>query len=410
MNAQMTAQTNAELVAENETSHPQLPLVSEPRMRLEYLDGLRGVASLYVVMSHLPLVFNTDLYSSVGWLKAAVGWTKYGHTSVSIFIVLSGYCLMLPVARSSDNVISGGFWKYIVRRGRRIIPPYYAALVISLALLAIFSSQITTIHTYWSTMRPVTAPVVLSHFLLIHNFSDDWITRIDAPMWSVATEWQIYFLFPLILLPLMKKSTAAMLAAAVAISVAPMFLFRTGEDAQPWFTILFSLGMIGASVNFSSAKTWSHIRTKISWGPIFAFFVLSSGCLIGYSSPRSGLSWKFFLIQDTVIGIATMTFLVFATNSVLANQRNALVKVFDSPKILFLGAISYSLYLLHVPIICLVDIAIRSTGIRGNLGALCYLVLCPVAAVGGSYLFYLAFEKPFTVRRSPKNRVEAVIN
>ena len=167
-----------------------------PRERLEYLDGVRGAASFYVMLTHLVLFINPVLFSTVRWLTPATAWMRYGRVSVSIFIVLSGYCLMLPVARSAQSTIAGGLWPYLVRRARRIMPPYYAALLISLALMWALSARIDQVGTFWSTMKPVNAKVVISHLLLIHNFNNDWISRIDAPMWSVATEWQIYFLFP----------------------------------------------------------------------------------------------------------------------------------------------------------------------------------------------------------------------
>ena len=100
------------------------------RVRLAFLDGLRGLSALYVTVFHIglpaglppPLIF-------------ALGWSRFGHSVVGIFIVLSGYSLMLPVARSKNGQFRGGVWNYLKRRAFRILPPYYAALALSIAAL-----------------------------------------------------------------------------------------------------------------------------------------------------------------------------------------------------------------------------------------------------------------------------------
>ena len=54
------------------------------------------------------------------------------------FIVLSGYSLMIPAARNGGELV-GGFRRYIFRRARRILPPYYAALICSIALILVYN-------------------------------------------------------------------------------------------------------------------------------------------------------------------------------------------------------------------------------------------------------------------------------
>ena len=368
------------------------------RVRLEYLDGVRGAASFYVMLTHLVLFINPALFRVVSWLTPATAWMRYGRTSVSIFIVLSGYCLMLPVARTADSRIDGGFWPYLLRRARRIMPPYYAALCISLVLMWIFSSQIVRIGTFWSTMQPVNAKVVVSHLLLIHNFNNDWISRIDAPMWSVATEWQIYFLFPLVLLPIYRRSTSGMLFAALLIGLTPIFLLHTGETAAPWFTVLFGLGMVGAAINFTGTAVWRTLKGQVNWSAVCAVAVVGVSVWHMLVAPRLGLKWKADLIEDVITGIATMSLLVACTNNLHTDNKSTIVRCLESKPLLFLGAISYSLYLMHAPILGTFDIAIRTLAPSAGISALLYVVGGAAAAVGITYLFHLAFERPFTLR------------
>ncbi len=371
-----------------------------PRVRLEYLDGVRGAASFYVMLTHLVLFINPALFTTVRWLTPATAWMRYGRISVSIFIVLSGYCLMLPVARSGQTLIAGGIGPYLLRRARRIMPPYYAALLISLALIWAFSARIDQIGTFWSTMKPINAKIIISHLLLIHNFSNDWISRIDAPMWSVATEWQIYFLFPLVLLPIYRRSMAGMLFAALAIGVAPMFLFRTGETAAPWFTLLFALGMVGAAVNFTAGEKWEMLRDRVNWNAACVISTLGTIVWHVIAAPRLHLKWKGELIEDAFTGLATMSLLIACTNNLHTKGRSTVVRCLESKPLLFLGAISYSLYLMHAPILGALDIAIRTISPPGEISALLYVAGGAAAAIGLTYLFYLLFEKPFTSRKA----------
>lgn len=88
-------------------------------VRLDYLDGLRALAALYVVLHHAWLtIWSAEYYKQpVGVLAALTGWLAYGHFAVSAFIVISGFSLMLPVARG--GVLKGGARRFFKKRARR---------------------------------------------------------------------------------------------------------------------------------------------------------------------------------------------------------------------------------------------------------------------------------------------------
>ena len=82
---------------------------SQP-LRLEFLGGIRGLAALYVTIFHAWM--QIDFTASNGgdkWLVYLTSWMALGREAVAVFIVLSGFCLMLPVARSADGILPGGF-------------------------------------------------------------------------------------------------------------------------------------------------------------------------------------------------------------------------------------------------------------------------------------------------------------
>lgn len=185
------------------------------RLRLEFLDGLRGMAALYVATSHAMLYYYIAIdheklfVNPIIWkILKLIYYTllSFGHEAVVIFIVLSGYVLMLPVTRTPDGHMPKGVWDYFKRRARRILPPYYAALLLVSLLLLIFPCMNMKFHSFWDFSIPVhTLSQIISHVFLVHNFSGEWQAKFDSPMWSIAVEWQIYFWFPLFLLPLWKR-------------------------------------------------------------------------------------------------------------------------------------------------------------------------------------------------------------
>src|SRR5437763_1776287 len=87
---------------------------SVPDHHLAYLDGVRGLSALYVVVHHVLNVVLKRFPEPLPELTYLLTfWMRFGHYAVDIFIVLSGYCLMLPVMKSSERQLRGGFWAFI---------------------------------------------------------------------------------------------------------------------------------------------------------------------------------------------------------------------------------------------------------------------------------------------------------
>src|SRR5436190_12195808 len=107
--------------------------------RLHFLDGLRGSACLYVLLFHASTVTTAPDSELSPAMKFLLPWFGRGHYSVVVFIVLSGFSLMLPIARAGSEGLMGGFGDFMRRRSRRILPPYYAALVLSIGLIVTYN-------------------------------------------------------------------------------------------------------------------------------------------------------------------------------------------------------------------------------------------------------------------------------
>ena len=80
------------------------------------------------------------MQSASGRLLLGTSWLMFGRSAVTVFIVLSGYCLMLPVVQSPRRELRSTFQQFITRRAWRILPPYYGALAVSIVLILMVPS------------------------------------------------------------------------------------------------------------------------------------------------------------------------------------------------------------------------------------------------------------------------------
>ena len=384
---------SSSVTAANPQHHTQYHGLRRPR--LEFLDGIRGLCALYVVFAHARLFtghgVGTETYSPV---FAALGYViSFGNYAVTIFIVLSGFCLSIPVALSPTRSLRGGFRDYISRRARRILPPYYAALAFFLALIALVPLLSTPRDTAWDSKIPVTWDALVSHLLLVHNIYPKWMFKIDGPMWSVATEWQIYFFFPLLLLFWRRWGLAVTLGIALTLSLVPQILLPSQFSFRwlhPWFFGLFALGMAGAVIAFSPTAFWQRVREALPWRPLAWFGGVLA--LLSLVVGESYLGLPTYL-NETLLGLGACLGLVHYTLREKAGRPSRLLEVLRHPKIVLLGTFSYSLYLIHSPLLGLFNLLTLELPLSSDMRLLLMILVALPLAVGASYLFYRVVER-----------------
>lgn len=372
-----------------------------PRPRLEYLEGLRGCAALYVVFFHCWLIIR-DFVRPQPQVVKALAIFSFGRSAVAVFIVLSGYVLMLPVLRTAERRLRGGWQEYLKRRARRILPPYYAAVLVSLAVLAVLpkhlsGSSLSGSGLWFGYSLPAFTPgILLSHLFLVHNLRAGWIYAIDVPLWSVATEWQIYFLFPLLLLPLLRRfGLAAAVAGAFAVGLGLHFAAPRFDAAAPWFLGLFALGMAGAALSGPSRPGRTGPVRWGLWAGFFAAISAAAHLRLLYHHRDIG-AWESSFPSDILVGLATACFLVHCAKSATVFWG---LRGFQSRPAAALGGFSYSLYLVHSTALGAAQCVLLLLHLSPAWAAAALLLLGLPLSVGASYLFYLAFERPFLSSR-----------
>jgi peptidoglycan/LPS O-acetylase OafA/YrhL len=395
---------------------------NRPPDRLPFLDGIRGLAALYVVHHHV--------LQAVGWqpdrsgmpapARLLIGLFTHGHLAVAVFIVLSGYCLMLPVLRGRAAAIPsggglpasglpGGVGGYLWRRARRVLPAYYAALLASLAV-----AWLVPVSHPWGRDNLTIAQIV-PHLLLVHNAVPGAAYGVNGPLWSVATEAQAYLLFPLLLLPAWRRwgaagAVAVGFAAGIgAYAAAPDVLWR----ACPWYLGLFALGMTAAGLTHGAARAaaagppWGWWAAGL-WAVAWAASALRPewGWHAEAGAPGGGA-----VAIDAAVGLGTVCLIVWLTRGAAGmvgggsgSRRGAqrVVQALQWRPVMALGAVSYSLYLTHMPLVLMVAALTRRAGGAFRVEYAVTAGLAVPAAIAVAVVWWRAFEMPFGRReRSP---------
>lgn len=307
---------------------------------------------------------------------------------------------MLPLAKSNSGTLKEGFIAFIKRRSARILPPYYAAIIFSLIFIAMFPSLRYASSLHWNYPLKAFEPgILISHLLLIHNLSPYWIFRIDLPLWNLATEWQMYFIFPLLLLPIYRRcGIYVTIAVGFVVGLAPHFLAPKSINLDPacfWFIGLFAQGMAASVIGFSNDPKLIRIRRSYHWGWISAccwFGMLAIGLMSRYGLPKE-LRW----ISDPIVGLGAATLMIYCTRfltGMTEGKKPFILSLFMSKPAIAIGKFSYSLYLIHYPLVALSFIIMTSLHLSPIMQLLiCFFVIVPII-ISISYLFYLVFERP----------------
>src|SRR5260370_9125014 len=124
---------------------------------LKHVEGLRALACLVVFVNHAygQTWFVEHGQFPSGPLSALTSSLVAGHLAVTVFIVISGFCLALPVIANGDQLRGGGKY-FFKRRALRILPAYYGSGALCLALIYTIIGQPTA--TLWHLPFPVTRP------------------------------------------------------------------------------------------------------------------------------------------------------------------------------------------------------------------------------------------------------------
>jgi peptidoglycan/LPS O-acetylase OafA/YrhL len=352
---------------------------------LKELEGLRGIASLWVLALHVSILSGTHFPI-----------ISQGALGVDLFILLSGFLMVhnyeqrkLVQPWSAPKTIRT-FW---LRRFFRIAPLYYLLLLLALAMSPILSwARLVIAEVYpLSATDPLRYTDhswlnIVTHLGFVFGVLPEYSFRTALPDWSIGLEMQFYLVFPLLMLIVLRFGYVAMTGSIVAVSVGAYFLAKHFFTSFPMPSFLplkihmFLLGMIIAAAYHRKLR-WPLVFAVVL--PLYAFVVPS----------QSSRGW---VAADMCLGIG-LTLLVM-NYSQLRTAVDYPRKFLSLPVCQKLGDVSYSLYLVHLLLVLPVCASLlRVPGVTSMPDvvrfALCFaasaMVVLPV-----SMLLYHYVEKP----------------
>lgn len=410
-----------------------------PRGRLVSIDVLRGLAALGVLLYHIRRHPEGDHGSA---LYYAFFPLEFGPLGVVLFIVISGFCIHLGTAKgvARGGAVRADWRAFWWRRSYRLYPPYLAAVALSLAIYygvrQIFGHDVSG----FETVEHLPLDLV-THLLMVHNLFADYIYGLgNGSFWSLGLEEQLYALYALLLVLRRRMPAVRTLYIALAVTVtwklgvygterylahaAPDWVaahtpadipskgpmigperFQLGNWQTGWpfsFWFAWVLGAVAAEAyagvtklpdwcsRYRAAALFAILGLVTDWNHV-------SGPVIGALVPEGTAAGK--LLRQAFGAATNFSDPFFALASFVL--INAWMKVEMEGRftgwwvkpLARVGLMSYSLYLVHTPLLRLAENVLPLGFTWGDV-LLRFALFVPYCLVCAA-LFFAAVERPF---------------
>lgn len=338
--------------------------------RLRPLDGLRGVAILLVLFYHVwdqlgvALALPANLFP-LSFLLA-------GNTGVTLFFLLSGFLVTRPFFHGLQRGELPSLKQYALQRALRILPPYYAVALLGL----LYTQQ----YDQWlSVLSFSAAGYDLGYF--------------SAVWWSLATEIQFYILVPFLFLILSRSSPLKVALLCGGMLAAYLLVVGKWTAAQVGFELQYRLilSVIGQMPAFLMGMllAWlfkpgrQRLNAHVSELMLLGLLVLLAWVLL----PAAAMGPKIY-IWNAPWYVLPETLLWGGVCWVMLSRQQPVFSFLDNRLTRFFGRISFSLYLVHMPIIQVLN---EHAVIDASW---CRAVLVVLLSIGLAQALYWSIEKP----------------
>lgn len=311
------------------------------------IQGLRAIAVMAVVLNHLELP----------------GFSG-GFVGVDIFFVISGYLITRQLRdeyQTTQTIRLGAFY---LRRFRRLFPAAIVTCLLTLLTAFLLSSQ-EKLELLAESILPALVGVANIHFWLeVGYFDAEAYGKPLLHMWSLGVEEQFYLFWPLLLLTGLKLMTPTTLfRAVIALGVCsfmlnalwfdtelPKFFSSMGgwpqrlENPAESAFYLMPFRVFEFCIGALVALYVTHPRASLA-GPFWTSMVWLAVGLVGYAILQFDSAIVFPYWNALAVAIATGVIILVGGHSTL------LCRILSNPAMVSIGTVSYSLYLVHWPVI-----------------------------------------------------------
>ncbi|WP_312944365.1 acyltransferase [Agrobacterium sp.] len=309
--------------------------------RIECLDGLRGIAALWVLIGHAHILTNFKV--------PIIGDPDLG---VDLFILLSGFLMVYQYklrAMKEPWEAPSTWQKFWTRRFFRIAPLYYLLLAIALFLGPVIFEARTVIDTFNGVPPQPPGRYLdqslwnwLAHLTFIFGALPDYAYKTALPDWSIGLEMQFYLFFPLLMIAVQRAGVFKGLAIIVIFGVAvAMIIAKFGVHfPMPSFLPLklhvFAAGMLLASVLGDERK---RIWLALAGAVVLILIPIGGSTRLLHEAARVGIVLGFFALvfhSRLPIGLSGLT--------------KKVSQAMGAPFVRYMGEFSFGAYLWHLMI------------------------------------------------------------
>lgn len=351
------------------------------------LDVFRGLAAIYVLIGHARwllwegysdgFVFHTDMY---GWFDSCMVYFllifKFGHYAVLLFFVLSGFVIHFSTYKSWLRSTSFSIPQYIYKRFKRIYPPFVFAILLTFLLDSIGKSLSYSIYNSSSAFyveSDLSAQTFFGNLTMLQTvYTKVWGT--NYPVWSLMYEWWFYLLYiPIFYLNKIKPFFTTVLVCIVcAFNISfdiglPILCVKIFNYFLAWY-----VGLVLADIYL---KRYS---VKVLYGSI-ATICSTVGYLLIFQTQN--------ITKDLALSVA-MALLIYV--SLTYSNKIDFLK-----KLRILGDSSYTLYVIHYPILTLLAGFVMHTHNGNRSAGFAYMTLGIGVCLVLAWFVHLIVEKPF---------------
>lgn len=385
-----------------------------------FLDGLRGLAAFYVLISHARYILHegnpngfklhAHEYSALGKLIFYfLALFRWGHDGVIFFFVLSGFVINLRYARKLQTEglqAEFGWASYVHRRARRLYPPLVLAILLTWGLDSLgvwLNFPIYFGHTPYEALNaadkfggfhfaPDHGPLVMLGNLTF--LMDVYVPAFgtDGPLWSLMFEWWFYMIFPLFWLITRRSIT---LATAVMVG---FFILSQLRFAWLWVDVFPPLKLLWTVMSMMVIWWMGVLLAEVYAGRLrVSFTALSPLCVLVPVGLVLGDKLGFMSGIVMGLGFAGVISLGFTLQKLG-------MKLWALNVLKPLGDMSYTLYVCHMPIIAFMGGWLMSRHEAMLLPRhFWWIPVGIVVCLTFAWLAHLVVERPFT-RESGKKK------
>jgi peptidoglycan/LPS O-acetylase OafA/YrhL len=336
------------------------------------LDGLRAIAILGILFEHFDLQLPTLF--------------RCGPLSVRFFFILTGYFITLSLWRVQGEIADsqGGYLplgRYYLARLLRTGPPFYLSLIIG----ALFGIEEVRTNFFWL------ATFQANNFIAYLGYWPDAISH----YWSLAVQEQFYFLWPLVVLTLPRRWFLPTMAAFIVFGLGfrIVCIMTNATTIARWVTLFgcidsFAVGGLIAYLKQSQIldKMWQS-KTLLFAMPLAAFACFYLGRAL-MSLPEGNV---FLALTEWADAI----FLAWVLAASLKGIKGFYARILSWAPLVYLGKISYGIYVYHVFIIVLVSPLLVPYGLTEDHYAAGRIVILLALTFATSSISWHYLEQPF---------------